>query len=245
MFKDKKVLGLICARGGSKGVPKKNIRPLGGMPLISWSIESARACDFIDRIVVSTDDQNIAAVAKDYGADVPFIRPGELAKDNSPEWSVWQHALRKLEELDNFRADYLIVLPPTSPFRSLDDIKKSLELISKGDADIVISVTESSRNPYFNMVELDSQDFAHLAKAPEKKVIRRQDAPEVYDMTTVVYTAKTEFVLRANSVFDGKAKAIIIPQIRALDIDTEIDFKFAEFLISEGFINHKHLSQSR
>ena len=237
MFNDKKVLGLICARGGSKGVPRKNIRALGEKPLIGWSIASARACDLIDRIVISTDDQEIARVAEYYAAEVPFMRPAELARDDSPEWSVWQHTLRKLEALDNFRADYLIVLPPTSPFRSNDDIKKSLELISKGDADIVISVTESARNPYFNMVELDSQNFAHLAKTPEKKVIRRQDVPEVYDMTTVLYTARTDFVLRANSVFDGKAKAIMIPQIRALDIDTEIDLKFAEFLISEGLVN--------
>ena len=236
MFKGKRVLGLICARGGSKGVPKKNIRPLGGRPLIGWSIESAKTCDLIDRIVVSTDDEEIARVAEHYGANVPFIRPEELARDNSPEWFVWQHALRKLGRLDNFRPDYLIVLPPTAPFRSHDDIRKSLEVIRERDVDIVISVTEANRNPYFNMVELDSNGFANLVNSPEGKVVRRQDAPEVFDMTTVLYTARTEFILKANGIFEGNVRAIMIPQNRALDIDTEMDFKFAEFLISEGLV---------
>lgn len=236
LFRDKKVLGLICARGGSKGVPKKNIRPLGGKPLIGWSIETADQCTFIDRVVVSTDNQEIATVAKSYGAEVPFMRPVELAEDNSPEWLVWQHALRKLEELDQFRAEYLVVLSPTSPFRSAEDIRKGLELIHKADTDIIISVNDSGRNPYFNMVELDSDRFAHLSKIPEKKVFRRQDAPQVYDMTTAVYAAHTDFVLHANGIFDGRVKALMIPEIPALDIDTELDFKFAEFLISEGLI---------
>lgn len=237
MFKDRKVLCLICARGGSKGVPKKNIKPLGGRPLIVWSIRTALQCSFIDRVVISTDSKEIANIAMHYGAEVPFIRPAELAEDNSPEWLSWQHALKKIEEADQFRADYLIVLPPTSPFRSHEDVEQGFELIKEEDVDMVISVTHSGRNPYFNMVELDSDGFAYLSKMPEQRVFRRQDAPQVFDMTTALYATRTDHVLHANGVFDGKVKAVLISEIRALDIDTETNFKFAEFLLSEGLIN--------
>jgi N,N'-diacetyl-8-epilegionaminate cytidylyltransferase len=236
LFKDKIILGLICARGGSKGVPKKNIKPLGGNPLICWSVKIARQCPYIDKIVVSTDDTSIAAIAKEHGAEVPFIRPAPLAEDNSPEWLVWQHAIRKLAETENFTSDYLIVLPPTSPFRSIEDVNRSIELIDEENIDIVISVTHSNRNPYFNMVELDTNGFASLSKRPERHVYRRQDAPRVFDMTTVLYTAKIDFILNANGVFDGRVKALEIPETRALDIDTEMDFKFAEYLISDGLV---------
>ena len=237
MINEKIILGLICARGGSKGVPKKNIKLLGGKPLICWSIEVARQCSYIDRIVVSTDDPDIAAIAKEHGAEVPFIRPAQLAEDDSPEWLVWQHAIRKLEEIENFTSDYLTVLPPTSPFRSIEDVNKSIELIDEENIDIVISVTHSNRNPYFNMVEVGDDGLAYLSKKPEQQVFRRQDAPRVFDMTTVLYTAKTDFVLKASGVFYGRVKALEIPEIRALDIDTAMDFKFAEFLISDRLVN--------
>ena len=237
MFNDKTILTLICARGGSKGVPKKNIKLLGGKPLICWSIEIARQCSYIDRIVVSTDNPDIAAIAKENGAEVPFIRPSQLAEDDSPEWLVWQHAIRKLEEVENFTCDYLTVLPPTSPFRSVEDVNNSIALLDNENVDIVISVARSNRNPYFNMVELDAGSFAYLSKKPEKPVFRRQDAPAVFDMTTVLYTAKTDFVLNAGGIFDGSVKTLEIPEIRALDIDTAMDFKFAEFLISDGLVN--------
>jgi N-acylneuraminate cytidylyltransferase len=237
LINDKNILGLICARGGSRGVPKKNIKPLGGKPLICWSIEVARQCSYIDRIVVSTDDPEISAIAKDHGAEVPFIRPARLARDNSPEWLVWQHAIRKLAKMEKFTSDYLTVLPPTSPFRSIEDVNKSIGLIDEENIDMVISVTHSNRNPYFNMVELGADGFAYISKKPEKIVFRRQDTPKVFDMTTVLYTSKTDFVLNASGVFDGRVKTLEIPEIRALDIDTEMDFKFAEFLISDGLVN--------
>ena len=205
--------------------------------MIGWSIKRAKECTLIDRVVVSTDDHEIANIAKFYGAEVPFMRPVELAKDNSPEWLVWQHALKKVNELDGFGTDYLMVLPPTSPFRSDEDIGKGLELLHEDNTNIVISVTRSNRNPYFNMVELDSEGSAYLSKVPEKKVFRRQDATQVYDMTTSIYAAHADFVLNANGIFDGRVRALMIPELRALDIDTELDFKFAEFIISEGLVD--------
>ncbi len=229
-------MALICARGGSKGLPGKNLRVLGGRPMIAWSIDSAKQCPSIDRVIVSTDCPKIAKVARDYKAQVPFMRPAELAEDNSPEWPVWQHALRQIENSDTFRPDYLVVLPPTSPFRSGADIMNGIKTLHEEDADIIISITESGRNPYFNMVELDHEGYAHLSKLPDRTITRRQDAPKVYDMTTVLYTSTREFVLNSKGTFEGRVKVIMIPGIRAVDIDTDTDLRFAEFLISEGMI---------
>ena len=130
-------MALICARGGSKGVPGKNIRE-SIKPLIAWSIEQALRCSFSDRVVVSTDSEKIARIAIKHLAHVPFIRPRELAMDDSPEWAVWQHALREMDASENFRPDYVVVLPPTSPFRSTGDIANGLEKLRDADTDIVI-----------------------------------------------------------------------------------------------------------
>jgi CMP-N-acetylneuraminic acid synthetase len=237
LIDSKKVLALICARGGSKGVPRKNIRPLGGIPLIAWSIKAARSCELIDRIVVSTEDAEIAEVGRCFGAEVPFRRPADLAQDDSPEWLVWQQALKTLYTLEGYRPDYLVNLSPTSPFRSVANIRQSLEMIQTGPADIIISVKEAARSPYFNMVELDDQGFAHLSKATIPRITRRQAAPPVYDLTTVVYASRAEFVLQASHIFDGQVQTLLVPEIRALDIDTELDFKFAEFLVTEGLVS--------
>ncbi|MFH1075681.1 MAG: acylneuraminate cytidylyltransferase family protein [Pseudomonadota bacterium] len=236
MIDNHKILCLICARGGSKGIPRKNIRLLGDKPLIAWSIEAALNCDFIDRIVVSTDDIAIADISRQHRAETPFIRPPELAQDDSPEWLVWQHAIKELETTEGFRSEYLVSLPPTSPFRSKEDIAKGIQAIHQVNADIIISVKEAGRNPYFNMVEIDDTGLARLCKTADKKVTRRQSAPKVYDMTTVAYATRTDFVLKAGGIFEGKVGVIIIPEVRALDIDTELDWKFAEFLLSEGYI---------
>jgi CMP-N-acetylneuraminic acid synthetase len=236
MIDGKRVLGLVCARGGSKGVPRKNLRKLGGRPLVAWSIASARACPLIDRVILSTEDAEIAETAKAFGAEVPFLRPAGLARDDSPEWLVWRHALNEMQKHHGFAADYLVVLPPTSPFRDVPDVEASLRQLHATGADIVISVTEASRNPYFNMVELDATGGARLCKRPPGGVVRRQDAPKVYDITTVVYSARADFVRRAGGTWEGAVQAVHIPAARALDIDTEMDLRFAEFLLEEGHV---------
>lgn len=234
MIDEKKILALICARGGSKGVPMKNIRPLGGKPLIEWSIETAMKNELIDKLIVSTDDTIIAAVAERSGATVPFLRPKELAGDRSPELPVWKHALSQLDTNGGFKADYLVVLPPTAPFRSPEDINDGLDILHADNTDIVISVTESRKNPYFNMVEIDAEGYASLSKPVSSKIFRRQDAPKVYEMTTVLYAARVDFILGTSSLFDGRVKTLVVPETRALDIDTPLDFKFAEFLLENG-----------
>lgn len=225
-----KIVAAIFARGGSKGVPRKNIKMLGDKPLIAYSIEVALSVETIDRVVVSTDDEEIAAVARKYGAEVPFMRPTELAQDNSPEWLSWQHLIEALQQ--EHPIDILVSVPATSPFRNRNDVEKCIQaLVAHEDTDVVITVTEAHRNPYFNMVTLDPGGRANLVMQGEETIARRQDAPEVYDMTTVAYAANVPFIMEANSVFDGRMRAVIVPPERALDIDTSLDFAFAEFIL--------------
>ena len=229
------VVGFIFARGGSKGVPRKNIHPLAGKPLIAYAIETALASELIDRVIVSTDDAEIADVAQQYGAEVPFMRPQELARDDSPEWLAWQHAIRTLEATESQpKMDAFVCIPPTSPLRAVEDVDACIRMLLESDADLVITVKPAERNPYFNMVVLDEAGYAQLVISPDETIYQRQAAPPVYDMTTVAYAARPEFVLDANSMFDGKVKAVLVPAEHALDIDTELDFKFAGLLLGQS-----------
>jgi CMP-N-acetylneuraminic acid synthetase len=148
-----KAVAFIFARGGSKGLPGKNIRPLSGKPLIAWSIQHALVVKRIDRVIVSTDSDEIAETARQYGAEVPFMRPAELAVDNSPEWLAWRHALNYLKESTGTLPEAMVSVPTTAPLRLPIDIENCLDEYEKGDADIVITVTDSYRSPYFNMVK--------------------------------------------------------------------------------------------
>jgi len=229
------VVALIPARGGSKGVPRKNIRELAGKPLIAYAIQTALDSELIDRVVVSTEDDEIAEVARIWGAEVPFMRPAELAQDDSSEWLTWQHAIKSLNEAeDEFKVGILVCVSPTSPLRSVEDVDSCIRALQECDADLVISVKNSDRNPYYNMVALDANGYAGLAISGAEKLNRRQDAPSIYDVTTVAYAARPEYVMRANWIFDGKVKAVKVPAERAVDIDTELDFAFAEFLMTRS-----------
>ena len=224
-------VGLICARGGSKGVPRKNLRTLGGKPLIGWAIEVAKKCPSITRVVVSTEDREIAEVAKSFGAEVPFFRPDELAQDTSSELLAWQHCLRTLEEQDGKAPEYLVSVPATSPMRDVEDVENCFALLKKSGADFGITVTEAHRNPYFNMIKF-VDGWAKIAVIPDTPMVRRQDAPPLFDITTVAYAARARYVLESTKLLDGKVSAAIVPDERAVDIDTELDFAFAEFLLA-------------
>lgn len=227
------VAGFIFARGGSKGVPRKNMRLLAGKPLISYAIETAKESRFINRVFVSTDDEEIALVSRRCGAEVPFKRPADLAGDRSPEWLAWQHAISEVQKKLKVPMDVFVSIPTTAPLRNAADVDSCISLLLKSDADIVITVKKAERSPYFNMVNFDGNGYAHIVINPEKSMARRQDAPAVYDMTTVAYAARPKFIMQSNGIFDGKVMAVEIPPERALDIDTEFDFKIAEFLIAE------------
>ena len=223
-------IALICARGGSKGLPGKNIRHLGGKPLIAWSIEVAKKIDRISRVIVSTDSEEIANVAKEYGAEVPFMRPDELALDTSPEWLVWRHALSHLMDNDSDQIDGLIVIPATAPLRAVVDVENCLDAYEEGGVDVVITVNEAHRNPYFNMIVNDDKGYSSLVIPPNTNIIRRQDAPVVFDITTVAYVVRPQYVYDSDSIFPGRVRSVCIPQERAIDIDTILDFKIAESL---------------
>ncbi len=229
-----KAIAFIFARGGSKGLPGKNIRPLGGKPLIAWSIEHALAVKRIERVIVSTDSEEIATVASDYGAEVPFIRPAELARDDSPEWLAWRHALNYLRETTGELLEMLVSVPTTAPLRLPVDIENCLDEYEKGDADMVITITDAHRSPYFNMVKTNTDGTVGLVNPPQSAIAHRQDAPVVYDMTTVCYVANSEFVMTHNATFEGRVKAVHVPFERAIDIDTLLDFQMAESLLNIG-----------
>lgn len=227
------ILGAIFARGGSKGVPRKNIKPLAGKPLIAYAIETAKAVPFIDRVIVSTDDEEIAAVARQYGAEIPFMRPKELARDDTPELLAWKHAVDTMEKQLGHAVDVLVSIPTTSPLRAPQDVIACIQKLVDTDADIVITVTEAHRSPYFNMVTLAPDGTARLAIQPSAALVRRQDAPVVYDMTTVAYAARADYIKKTTAIMAGKVKAVLVPKERALDIDTTLDFAIAEFLMSK------------
>jgi N-acylneuraminate cytidylyltransferase len=227
-----KYIVLICARGGSKGLPGKNIKPLNGVPLIGWSINVAKQIQKVSRVIVSTNSKEIAQVALEYGAEVPFIRPEKLSLDDSPEWLVWRHAIDYLEQYENEKIDALVVLPVTAPLRSINDVDACIDLFEKGEVDSVITVSEANRSPYFNMTVNDNNGYSSLVITPDNKITRRQDAPKVYDMTTVAYVVNADFVKEYNGIFEGKVKSEVVPLERAVDIDTLLDFKIAECLLS-------------
>jgi CMP-N-acetylneuraminic acid synthetase len=212
-------------------LPGKNIRPLGGKPLIAWSIEQALAVKRIERVIVSTDSEEIAAVAREYGAEVPFIRPAELALDNSPEWLAWRHALNYLLETTGTLPEVMVSVPTTAPLRLALDIENCLGEYEKGDADMVITVTEAQRSPYFNMVKTNTDGTVGLVNPQQSAIARRQDAPVVYDMATVCYVANPKFIMTHNVMFEGRVKAVTVPAERAIDIDTLLDFQIVECLL--------------
>ncbi len=224
-----KRFAFIFARGGSKGLPHKNILPFCGKPLIAWTIEQAISVKKFDKVIVSTDSNEIANVAKDFGAEVPFLRPEILAKDDSPEWLSWQHALSHYKLTNNF-PNIMVSLPSTAPLRSIDDIHSCLELFESSNADVVITATQARRSPFFNMLKANQEGFMEPLMKSDINIFRRQDAPITFDMTTVAYVVKPQFVLENSGIFAGKVKALIVPESRAVDIDTEFDFQFAEFI---------------
>lgn len=225
-----KAVAFIFARGGSKGLPGKNVRQICGKPMIAWAIEQAKAVKRISRVIVSTDSEEIAAVARQYGAETPFMRPPELARDDSPEWLAWRHALGYLQN-EGGMPDAMVSVPVTAPLREPGDIECCLDDFARGSADVVVTVSAAHRSPYFNMVKRNEDGTVGLVIPPAGNVSRRQDVPPVFDMATVAYVASPEFVLTKNSLFEGRVRAVEVPLERAIDIDTLLDFRIAECLM--------------
>jgi len=232
MYKDHVVVCVIPARGGSKGLPGKNIKNFCGKPLIAHTIEQAKQSKYIDRVLVSTETEEIAKISLEYGAEVPFIRPMELAGDSSSTVDVLLHAINWLENVDQYAFDILLLLHTTTPLRSVEDINRCIALMVDEKADNVFSVAESHRNPYFNMVEEGSDGFVRLVK--EDCFSTRQAAPQVYDMNASIYVWWKTVLKEGQKIFLKKTKAYVMPKERSIDIDDDLDFGIAEFLRTKG-----------
>ena len=229
LINSKKVLAIIPARGGSKGVPQKNIKELNGKPLIAWSFETALHCKYIDRIIVSTDDEKIALISKKLGADVPFLRPKELAKDDSKSIDAILHCINWLKE-NGDEYDILILLQPTSPLRIYTDIDKSIEMLFEKKADSIVSVCKTDHNPLWsNTLPSDGKMNDFLKK--EVVNINRQQLPEYYRLNGAVYSAWIDYVVKNLSFFGENTFAYIMPTERSVDVDTLFDFKLCEFFM--------------
>ena len=230
-------VALIFARSGSKGLPGKNLKVLGDKPLIGIAIECALKISRIKRVIVSTDAEEIATVSRRYGAEVPFLRPAKLALDSTPEWHAWQHALNYLKDFEGSLPKSMVSLPTTSPLRSVVDVDNCINEYEKGLSDVVVTITNSHRNPYFNMVKEDASGEFVLVNKPDQIITQRQRTPTVFDLTTVCYVANSQFVLTNNGIFEGKVGAVRVPQERAIDIDTKFDFDIVQALIKSGKVN--------
>lgn len=227
------ILGTICCRGGSKGVPGKNIRLLNNKPLIAYTIEVALQSGFIDELIISTDDEAIASIAIEMGATVPFMRPAALATDTASKWPVFIHAVETYEQLNKVAVDYLVDLDVTVPLKTAADIDGAIELaLADTNTDVVITGYEPERNPYFNMMEIKEDGFAAIVKQSMKPIVRRQDAPQVYSLTPAAYVVKKSALYNFEHWSKAKCKIYAMPRERAIDIDTEMDFKMVEFLLA-------------
>lgn len=226
-----KVVAAVFARGGSAGVPDKNLRTLGGRTLVARAVSDAAACSGVDRVIVSTDSERIAEEGERAGAEVPWLRPAELSTGTAREWHAWQHLLRWLDDRGEL-PDRLLVVPCTAPLRALEDLERCIEASRDPDIDVVLTVTAARRNPWFNMVRLDADGNVRLVNEPSERIHRRQDAPSVHDVATVAFVARPSYVLSATSLYDGTVRAVQVPEERGVDIDTETDLAFAEFLLA-------------
>jgi len=227
------ILCTICARGGSKGVKNKNIKELNGKPLIAYTIEQAKASGLFEHIVISTDSDDIANVAKQYGAEVFFKRSAKMASDTAGKLDVIKDAFVRSEEYYNKTFDYLIDLDATAPLRSVEDIINSFKQFKQNNHDNLITAMPSRRSPYFNLVEQDKDGKVYLSKKLDSAVVRRQDAPKSYDMNASIYIWKREIILNENSIFLDNTGLFVMPEERSIDIDNELDFEFAQFLMEK------------
>lgn len=238
MIGGKKVLGLIPARGGSKGVPRKNVRIAAGKPLIAWTIEAARNSRYLDRVVLSSDDPEIISVAESYGCEAPFVRPATLAEDGTPAMDV---ILNALEQLPGY--DYLALLQPTSPLRTAEDIDAAIEQCVRQGVPVVVSVTEAEQNPAW-MFRLDGAARLEPVVPSHMQTPRRQDLPPVYVLNGAVYVANVQWLVSNRTFLSEETRGYVMPASRSLDIDTERDLVIFN-LIKQDSANGKIQGSAR
>ncbi len=222
-----RILALITARGGSKGIPRKNLASLAGKPLIAWTLEAAAGATTLDRTIVSTDDDEIANVCRDWGMEVPFLRPANLSQDDSPHVAVVLHALDWLASNDSYEPDYVMLLQPTSPLRTSRDIDEVVQLALRTDAPAVVSVTQAAQHPYLMRQLMDDGSMKAFV-ACDLEYSRRQAMPAAYALNGAIYLCKRDVFLSAR-IFEPKGTIgyVMEPQ-RSLDVDTPFDLRLCE-----------------
>ena len=223
-----KVLAVIPARGGSKGIPRKNIKPLAGKPLIAWTIEAAIQAQGIERVIVSTEDEEIALVAKQYGAEVPFMRPLALAQDDTPGIAPVLHAIEQLPDYD-----WVLLLQPTSPLRSTEDIEGIIQFCRDEGAPSAVSVTAVSKHPFW-MYQRDDRKRLQPLIPNRPEIARRQDLPSTYALNGALYLARTGWLIQNQGFIGPETLGYAMPEERSVDLDTPQDWRWVEFYIEQA-----------
>jgi len=236
--------GFIFARGGSKGLPGKNLMELQGKTLLQRAIETCQQTPEVGRIIVSTDAVAIAEAAVSLGAEVPFIRPPELAEDNSPELLAWKHALIALLDREGVMPESLVSVPTTAPLRKPDDITRCLELYENSNADLIVTSAQSPHNPYFNLFESTEDGRVSIPMLWSENSFRRQNVPQVRFVTPICYVAKSSYVLGCENLFEGVVRTHAVELERAIDVDSAEDFELAKYFIIKRESGATEKSQS-
>lgn len=237
MIQGKEVMSLTLARSGSKGIPGKNIKKLVDKPLLGYSLEAANNSNYIDRIIVSTDSEKIAEVARDFRAEIPFIRPGELATDEAKSVDTIIHALNWLIENEDYRPDYVILNPATAPLKTTKDIDKALESLIGNNKKSLISLIKEDKHPYWMMEIYDNQikpyDDTYLNN--KVKFERRQDLPDIYSISGAIYIFTPELIIEQKDSYPiwDNTYPYIMPKERSVNIDDMLDWKLAEMILND------------
>ena len=234
------VLAVIPARGGSRGLPNKNIAILAGLPLIAHSIRLSKLCTEITSCIVSTDSNEIAAVARDYGAEVPFLRPAVLAQDDTPMWPVIRHALVEMEKRERLQYGSVLLLAPTSPGRLPEDVSRAIHLLEEDTSAVgVVAASRPSFNPRWVCIDLAADGYMRQSFPDGNDYVRRQDVPTVYRINGALYLWRRDHVAASETpcYFTAPHRMLEIPESRAVDIDSQQDLKLGEFMLRDGMIH--------
>jgi CMP-N,N'-diacetyllegionaminic acid synthase len=227
------VLGLIAAREGSKGIPNKNILKIAGKELVRHAAEVGKDVEEIDLLICSTDGKKIAEIASDSGVEVPFMRPKELAQDSTPMLPVMRHAINEIEKKHNCLVECVVILDPTSPMRTAQDVRNAIEFYKSNDVDLVVSVHRGHYNPYFNMLE-KQEGYFKLPLGAEENYGSRQAAPAVYQINTVVWIYSRASIFEERVRIPKKTLIYEFPEDRSMDLDTPDDIKRLNYFLSEA-----------
>jgi len=239
MVQNKNVICVISARGGSKGIKNKNILNFNGKPLIAWSIQQALKSKCFEEVYVSTDSKKIANISKKFGAKIVFLRSKKLSGSKISKFLVWKDALKRIEKFLDRKINFFLDLDCTNPIRKTYDIKKILNmLVSNKNLDGVITITPSRKNPYFNMVELNKNNFLKISKKLKKWPVGRQYAPKVFDQVANLYCFRSKFLRSNNHIYNGKIKGYCVPAYKSYDLDNIDDLDILDNIFKKKILNN-------